>query len=244
MRGLGLRQRDCGKRYLGADNIYGRCALAPGHAGDCGGGRCGRPYAVSRTQSTRCQMSAGHPGLCGPEDRPVASPAGDAYLESMSVGSPFNARTRIGIAPPPPRSLRFYQPTSAAAYRGSLPREGTRQYSIWAYINERPSTTDEVEQGMGGVHQSVSAAISGMWHHKHVLHPNGQQRPTAQSTPEKPSMAEVYEAGLRCCSEGMNCWACDLCLERDNTRDPALRESLRLSHPPMKMAVPMRLTLL
>jgi hypothetical protein len=83
-------------------------------------------------------------------------------------------------------------PRSAEAFASlDLMRLSRREREIVTLIGERGGlATFEVEEALGGLHQSISAAISGLYHKKRMLRPSGKTRKTRTGR-----RADVYEVG-------------------------------------------------
>lgn len=94
------------------------------------------------------------------------------------------------LLPAPPRSgpVAFYQQTSREAYELSKPRAPQLDEVILHLLVLANHTVDELEVLTGRPHQSVSAAVSRLWHREGRIRPNGEKRMTRNGR-----LADVYE---------------------------------------------------
>lgn len=121
---------------------------------------CRKPYLVAFGMYARCELPTRHRGHHGPDH-----------------GQPVEQRPRH------PQTA-----TSRMAYESVVPLLGTIERRVLSEINMRPSTTDEIEVALNGRHQTISAAVSRLWHTRALIRPRGDRRATRSGR-----LADVYE---------------------------------------------------
>lgn len=122
--------------------------------------RCCASYRPTWDKVDRCELPEKHTGPHGP-------------LPTPQVVSPI---------------VPHYQETSRMAYDSMTPHLGKIAREVLNVIAKRPSTTEEVEHALQGKHQTISAAVSNLWHKRGLIRPSGARRPTTSGR-----LADVYE---------------------------------------------------
>lgn len=112
----------------------------------------------------------------------------------IPVTNPYTNQTTCkfcGALYGPERKRRTNPRSIEAAASLDVVTLADREREIVTLIGERGGlTTDEVEEITGGLHQSVSATISRLYHDRRMLRPSGRTRKTRTGR-----RADVYEVG-------------------------------------------------
>jgi hypothetical protein len=74
------------------------------------------------------------------------------------------------------------------AYESVAGSFGNTDRKVLAILETGSFTTDEIEAMTGGRHQTISAAVSRLWHARGVIQPSGKRRATRSGR-----LADIYE---------------------------------------------------
>lgn len=126
-------------------------------------GTCPKQYLAGFGTTERCGRPEHHDGACGPAEGPRAGQHTKHYQQTSR-----EAHARVSAGWEERVTLALGQATAGL-------------------------TVDELERQTGGRHQTVSAAISRLWHEKHLVQPIVRNGERVRRMTSSGRLADVYE---------------------------------------------------